>query len=116
MLSKKPGSQEQFFKLFNDMTNKNKQIVITSDRTPTQLEGFMDRLTSRFSFGLSVDIHQPDYSQRVEILKKKALEKTEKTVPDNVLSFIAEKFLKLSFTTVRRSPNSLSLSLALDIA
>ena len=92
MLSKKPGSQEQFFKLFNDMTNKNKQIVITSDRTPTQLEGFMDRLTSRFSFGLSVDIHQPDYSQRVEILKKKALEKTEKTVPDNVLSFIAEKF------------------------
>ena len=71
MLSSKTKTQEEFFKLFNYMINHQKQIVITSDCPASKLSGIMDRLTSRFQMGISVDIHQPDLTQRVNILKRK---------------------------------------------
>lgn len=85
-------SQQEFFKLFNDLINRKKQIVITSDCPANQLKGIMERLTSRFSSGMTVDIKQPDLEQRVNILRRKALELSTKKVPDEVLSFIAENF------------------------
>ncbi len=92
MLEKKTGTQEQFFNLFNEMINNNKQVVITSDRPASKLNGFMDRLTSRFNSGIVVDINQPDFNQRVSILNKKAEEMTSKKISDDVIAYIAENF------------------------
>lgn len=92
MLEKKNSTQEQFFNLFNEMINNYKQVVITSDRPASKLNGFMDRLTSRFNSGIVVDINQPDFNQRVSILKKKAEEMTSKNINDDVLAYIAENF------------------------
>ncbi len=85
-------SQQEFFKLFNDLINRKKQIVITSDCPANQLKGIMERLTSRFAQGMTVDIKRPDLEQRVNILKRKALELTPKNIPDDVLYFIAQNF------------------------
>ncbi|MCR5113409.1 MAG: chromosomal replication initiator protein DnaA [Acholeplasmatales bacterium] len=92
MLSSKPGSQNQFFNLFQSMMDRSKQVVITSDVPPNKLNGFMDRLTSRFQMGYQVNINQPDFPQRMQILRRKAAEKTQLRVPDDVLSYIAEIF------------------------
>lgn len=92
MLSLANKSQQEFFKLFNDMTTRQKQIVITSDCPASKLTGIMDRLTSRFQMGVTVDIHQPDLSQRVNILKRKLAENSNKPLDDNVLIYIAENF------------------------
>lgn len=92
MLAMGNKSQQEFFKLFNDMTTRQKQIVITSDCPASKLNGIMDRLTSRFQMGVSVDIHQPDLNQRINILKRKLLENSTKTVADDVLIYIAENF------------------------
>ena len=93
MLSKGAGSQQEFFKLFNNMTERNKQIVITSDKAASELNGIMERLTSRFQMGLTVDIKQPDLNQRFNILKRKALESSEEQIDDDVLYYIAENFV-----------------------
>lgn len=93
MLESGKKSQQEFFKLFNEMITRQKQIVITSDCPASKLSGIMDRLTSRFQQGVTVDIKQPDLNQRVEILKKKARETTEKVIPDEVLTYIAENFI-----------------------
>lgn len=85
-------SQQEFFKLFNDLNNRKKQIVITSDCPANQLKGIMDRLTSRFSQGMAVDIKRPGLEQRVNILRRKANETSTKDIPDDVLYFIAENF------------------------
>jgi len=92
MLTDKNQTQQQFFKLFNYLDNNNKQIVITSDRPAAKLNGFMDRLTSRFEKGGVVDINHPDFAQRFNILKKKAQELSESPIPDEILTYIAENF------------------------
>ncbi len=92
MLDVGTKSQQEFFKLFNDLINRKKQIVITSDKPANQLKGIMERLTSRFSQGMTVDIKKPDLEQRVNILKRKSLELTPKIIPDDVLYFIAQNF------------------------
>lgn len=93
MLADRNSTQQQFFSIFNRMDTNHKQIVITSDRPANKLNGFMERLTSRFQKGLAVNINVPDKNQRMQILKKKALELTTKNVPDDVLDFIAENFV-----------------------
>ena len=93
MLEKGKSSQQEFFKLFNNMTDRQKQIVITSDTPPAKLNGIMDRFTSRFQMGLIVDIKQPDYNQRVQILKRKLLETSQVQVSDDVINYIAENFV-----------------------
>ncbi len=92
MLEGKKETQIQFFKLFNDMILNGKQIVITSDCPADKLNSFMDRLYTRFQDGDVENINQPDLPQRINILKRKALEQTNKNIPENVLSFIAETF------------------------
>lgn len=93
MLDVGKKSQQEFFKLFNDMVSNQKQIVITSDCPASKLSGIMDRLTSRFQMGVSVDIKQPDFTQRINILKRKLAESTEKNIDDEILVYIAENFI-----------------------
>lgn len=92
MLEKGKSSQEEFFKLFNNMIAKQKQIVITSDCPANKLNGLMVRLTSRFQMGVTVDIKQPDVNERINILKRKLAEASTVTVEDDVLQYIADNF------------------------
>ncbi len=94
MLEGKKETQTQFFKLFNDMVLNGKQVVITSDCPADKLNNFMERLYSRFQDGDIENINQPDLQQRINILKRKAAEQTDKNIPDDVLNFIASKFAK----------------------
>ena len=70
--AKTERAQEEFFNTFEVLFNANKQIVLTSDRSPKELDGIEERLISRFGWGLSVDIQPPELETRVAILRKKA--------------------------------------------
>ncbi len=93
MLEKGKSSQQEFFKLFNNMITRQKQIVITSDCPAAKLNGIMERLTSRFQMGMTVDIKQPDFNQRMNILRRKLAETSEISLNDDILSYIAENFI-----------------------
>ena len=85
---KKEQTQEQFFHLFNDLFQKGKQIVLTTDRHPNELRGLKERLVSRFQSGLIVDIQPPDLETRIAILMKKG-ENDGLEIPYDVIEFIA---------------------------
>jgi len=88
-LSKKEGTQEEFFHTFNALFEKKKQIVLTSDRPPKDIPDLENRLVTRFESGLLADLKNPDFETRVAILKKKA--EPEKTIlNDDILNFIAD--------------------------
>lgn len=89
-LSGKVQTQEEFFHTFNTLHNANKQIVITSDMPPKQLQDFEDRMRSRFEWGLITDVQPPDLETRIAILRKKTLQE-RLTVPADVLEFIGSK-------------------------
>jgi chromosomal replication initiator protein len=87
-------SQEEIFYIFEHMLQHGKQIIITSDRPPGQLEGLHDRLVTRCKSGLTVDVYPPDYETRVAILKKKLEDPSFEgfpPVPGEVVDFIAGK-------------------------
>jgi len=89
-LQGKEQTMEEFFHTFNELHNANKQVVITSDVPPKQLNGFEDRLRSRFEWGLTTDVQPPDLETRIAILRKKAAsEKLD--VPQDVLSHIGSR-------------------------
>ena len=69
--SSKEKTQDIFFHIFNHLHQNNKQIILTSDRSPVDLTGMEQRLLSRFKWGLSADLQQPDLETRIAILKKK---------------------------------------------
>ncbi|MDY0084203.1 MAG: chromosomal replication initiator protein DnaA [Ignavibacteriaceae bacterium] len=87
-LSGKQGTQEVFFHIFNDLFLSKKQIVITSDKVPKDLDGLEDRLVSRFQSGLTVDIQPPNFETKVAILHKKAT-KNQLNIPEDVIEYIA---------------------------
>jgi chromosomal replication initiator protein len=93
-LAKKEKSQQEFFKLFDILHNQQKQIVITSDRSANDLKDIMSRLTSRFLWGVTVDINRPDLDHRIKILEKKMMAETSDPdlIPNNVIEYIASVF------------------------
>ncbi|ROR72931.1 chromosomal replication initiator protein DnaA [Bogoriella caseilytica] len=89
-LGGKEQTLEEFFHTFNTLHNDNKQVVITSDQPPKQLEGFEDRLRSRFEWGLLTDVQPPDLETRIAILRKKAVNEDLQASPE-VLEYIASR-------------------------
>ncbi len=89
-LQGKEQTMEEFFHTFNTLHNANKQVVITSDVPPKQLNGFEDRMRSRFEWGLITDVQPPDLETRIAILRKKAASERLQA-PDDVLEYIASK-------------------------
>jgi chromosomal replication initiator protein len=87
-LQKKEQTQEQFFHTFNELYQRGKQIVLTTDRHPSELYGLKDRLVSRFQSGLTVDIQKPNLETRIAILQSKA-EQDSLDIPDEITEFIA---------------------------
>jgi len=86
--ARKDSSQHEFFHTFDELYNGNKQIVITSDRPPSELDGLDDRLKSRFGMGMVVELLMPDFETRLAILHQKCRE-AQMIVDPAVLSFIA---------------------------
>ncbi len=86
----KERSQEELFHRFNEKLENNKQVILTSDRYPKELNGFEDRLKSRFTWGLSVGIDPPELETRVAILIQKA-QLLNCDMPQEVAFFIADK-------------------------
>jgi len=89
-LQGKEQTMEEFFHTFNTLHNANKQVVITSDLPPKQLNGFEDRMRSRFEWGLITDVQPPDLETRIAILRKKSAN-DNLSAPDDVLEYIASK-------------------------
>ena len=89
-LSGKEQTQEEFFHTFNTLYDAHKQIVITSDRPPKDIEYLEDRLISRFEWGLVSDLQPPDIETRIAILRKKA-EISNINIPEDVTLFLANK-------------------------
>jgi len=87
-LSNKNKTQEELFHLFNSLYENNKQIIFSSDMHPNFIPGLEDRLKSRFSAGMIVDIAHPEYESRLAILKQK-LNQLNFSLPDEVLEYIA---------------------------
>ena len=86
----KEATQQEFFNTFNVLHSAGKQIIISSDKPPKELEPLEERFISRFEWGLIADIQAPDYETRMAILKQNA-ENDGKSIDDEVLKYIAER-------------------------
>ena len=86
----KNSTQEEFFHTFNALVDQNRQVVISADKSPSDLEGMEERMKSRLGWGLVADIHPTTYELRLGILQAKA-ERINVTVPSKVLEFLAHK-------------------------
>lgn len=90
-LKGKESTQEEFFHTFNALYEAGRQIILTSDRPPSEIPGLEARLVSRFQWGMVADIELPDVEHRIAILRNKAMiDHLEMTIPEDVIRFIAE--------------------------
>lgn len=88
-LANKQGSQNEFFHTFNELVMQNKQVVLTSDRPPREIEVLEERLRTRFEGGLLADVQTPDLETRIAILRRKS-EEQKCLIDIKVLTYIAE--------------------------
>ena len=90
-LKGKEATQEEFFHTFNALYEGGRQIILTSDRPPSEIPGIEARLVTRFQWGMVADIEFPDFEHRIAILRSKAQQDhLQHTIPDDVLHLIAE--------------------------
>ena len=106
-LSNKEGTQTELFHTFNDLYYADKQIVLSSDRPPLEIKDLEDRLISRFSWGITVDIGKPDFETRVAILQKKS-DELGAYIDGEILTYIAENI----DTNIRDLEGALSTAIA----
>jgi chromosomal replication initiator protein len=90
-ISGKDSTQEEFFHTFNALVDQNRQIVISADKSPSDLEGLEERLRSRLGWGLVADIHPTSYELRLGILQSKAETMAGTQIPPKVMEFLAHK-------------------------
>ena len=88
-LSGKSGTQDVFFHIFNHLHQNGKQVVLTSDKAPVDMQDIEQRLLSRFKWGLSAELQLPDIETRISILKNK-LYRDGVTIKDNIVEFVAK--------------------------
>lgn len=88
-LSGKPETQNTFFNIFNQLHQNNRQIIMSSDCPPSEMDGFTERLLSRFKWGASVSLDKPDIDLRRRVLVKKA-QQSGLQLPDDVIEYVAE--------------------------
>jgi len=117
-LASKTQTQEEFFHAFNALHQADKQIIVTSDKYPQQLERMEERLVSRFSWGLVADIQGPELETRVAILRKKAqMEQIE--LADDVVLYLAQTIRsnvrELEGTLIRLAAKSSLLGRSIDL-
>ncbi len=89
-ISGKDSTQEEFFHTFNSLVEDGRQVILSADKSPTDLEGMEERLRSRLGWGMVADIHPADYELRLGILQAKA-EQSPVMIPDKVLEFLAHR-------------------------
>ena len=102
-LAGKERSQEEFFHTFNALFDGHKQIVLSSDRPPSEIANLEPRLVSRFEWGLTAELQPPDVETRVAILRKKAQRDARSSSTREILEFLAERIR----TNVRRLEGAL---------
>lgn len=85
----KPGTQRTFFHIFNHLHLNSKQLIMTSDVRPSEMDNMEERLLSRFKWGMTCELFRPDYEMRVKVLRRKS-QQDGIALPDDVLEFIAE--------------------------
>ena len=85
-----PGSQNAFFTIFNHLHETGKQLILTSDRAPADLQNFEERLLSRMKWGLSIELQKPEYVTRLEMLKARAFREGVK-IDEEVLIYLANR-------------------------
>ena len=88
-LSGKTGTQDVFFHIFNHLHQNGKQVILTSDKAPIDMQDIEQRLLSRFKWGLSAELHQPDYETRVSILKN-ILYRDGVEIPEEIIEYVAK--------------------------
>ena len=88
-LSGKTGTQDVFFHIFNHLHQNGKQVILTSDKAPVDMQDIEQRLLSRFKWGLSAELQNPDFETRVSILKNK-LYRDGVEMPDDIIEYVAK--------------------------
>ena len=88
-LSGKSGTQDVFFHIFNHLHQNGKQVILTSDKAPVDMQDIEQRLLSRFKWGLSAELQSPDYETRISILKNK-LFRDGVEMPDDIVEYVAK--------------------------
>ncbi len=88
-LSGKSGTQDVFFHIFNHLHQNGKQVILTSDKAPVDMQDIEQRLLSRFKWGLSAELQSPDYETRISILKNK-LYRDGVEMPEDIINYVAK--------------------------
>ena len=111
-LKNKQRTQDEFFHVFNELHNKGKQLIFTSDKLPKEIDGIDERIKTRLQWGLVVDIQAPDLETRIAILKKKA-EDLDLYIPEDIITLMAAS-IKSSIRELEGSLMSVSAYCSLN--